>query len=219
MKRRVTTINRFNQPVDSLPVLITNLSFGEHFNQSVDNLPKFLLHLKFGTKFNQPANCLPSTVTHLSFGLCFNQPFDNPPMSLLHLRFGGNFNHPVDHLPPFLILLAFGAEFNQWLNHLPKSLKFLHFGTSYSKPLIPPLPLLTHLTYEQTFSRSTGTIQKKSHKKITIYSFFSEFTAPSITHLRLAAIPIKLGPIPVRPILVSLIFTRHGEKRKEGRKE
>lgn len=97
-------LSKFDHPVDSLPVLLSHLSFGDHFNHSINHLPPSLRHLSVGAKFNQSIDSLllssltyhwdGSLIKDLSLFLLLFFPFllamilTNPSLlSLLPLRF------------------------------------------------------------------------------------------------------------------------------------
>jgi hypothetical protein len=52
----MSTLWKFNQPVDKLPPILTHLTTGFCFNQPVDKLPPTLTHLTTGAEFNHPVN-------------------------------------------------------------------------------------------------------------------------------------------------------------------
>ena len=77
----------FNQKIesDTLPKMLTSLTFGENFNQKIkpNSLPENLTTLIFGLSFNQKIkpNSLPVRLSNLTFGWNFNQKIDSEMLS------------------------------------------------------------------------------------------------------------------------------------------
>ena len=125
----------FNQKIklNTLPVNLTNLTFGYYFNQKIE------------------PNTLPDNLTTLTFGYCFNQGIEPNilPEKLTTLTFGYNFNQEIDPntLPENLTTLIFGCCFDQIIkqNVLPNNLTTLTFGY-YFNQLIEPNTLSNNLT-------------------------------------------------------------------------
>jgi FNIP Repeat len=100
----LTWLNKFNQPVDKLPLTLTHLTTGDNFNQPVDKLPLILTHLTTGFYFNQPVDKLPPTLTHLTTGRQFNQPVDKLPSTLTSQLDLISNNQLINFHPLFLTL-------------------------------------------------------------------------------------------------------------------
>jgi hypothetical protein len=134
--------NHFNENIQSLPLSVTHIKFGESYNKifNRNQLPTSITFINFGDNFNSSIDNLPQTITCLIFGFKFNQSVDKLPESLLHLYFGEHFNNPVNKLPNNLLTLMFDYRFDCNIDMLPNKLKRIKLGNKFNKP-INKLPL------------------------------------------------------------------------------
>lgn len=131
----------FNQLIskDTLPSSLTKLTLGLNYIRKIESLPVNLEYLTFGNRFNTSI-VLPSTIKYVTFGDAFNQDIVLP-FGLEQLTFGYHFNRMLV-LPGSMKVLNLSTKFNQELS-LNEGLEELTVGVQFNKNLKTPSSLKT----------------------------------------------------------------------------
>jgi len=149
----------FDQPLDDLPVSLTdltlNLTLWSHCS-CLDLLPRSIRKLTLGLYIRRPLDGLPDDLEELCLKLSpLTHPLDRLPRNLRALTLSEQFDQPLDVLPHTLtrLDLSLASLFDRPLGQLPDSLQVLLLPSSFKQPFdrLPSSLRVLRFAYNSAF--------------------------------------------------------------------